>query len=278
MPELPEVEAFRFYVNQFCLHKKIISLYCKSKQLIKKPSFSIFSKKLINQKFETATRQGKYLILPLKNSTEQLVLHFGLTGSPIFVQNQEQTVPFSQLAITFEDGSTLHIIDKRKFGKIWLVKNSNEIKAVAQLGPDPLGIPQKDFIHLVQTYPRQNIKAFFMDQKKISGIGNEYSDEILFQSGIDPHHKVKDLSEKEIINMYKKMLSILKYAINLRKKNMSQVSHDYFFSDNDNKNFKKSYLQNHRHTDQKCPKNSHHTLKRATIAGRTTYYCPQDQK
>ena len=117
-----------------------------------------------------------------------------------------------------------------------------------------------------------------MDQSIISGIGNEYSDEILFQSGIDPHHTVKDLSSAQLKKIYLQMKKVLKYAIALRKKNVTKLSQGRMFSAHDNILFKSSYLQAHRHTDMLCPKDKTHKLKKVIIGGRSSYYCPKDQK
>ncbi len=116
-----------------------------------------------------------------------------------------------------------------------------------------------------------------MDQSIIAGIGNEYSDEILFQAGIDPHHTIQELSKLDLIKLYKKMRTVLSYASKVRVNHLGAMGHK-FFSQQDRTLFKRSYLQAHRHIDMICPKNARHTLKRTTIAGRTTYYCPIDQK
>ncbi|MBI2352828.1 Fpg/Nei family DNA glycosylase [Candidatus Dependentiae bacterium] len=269
MPELPEVEAFCNYVKNTSLDKKIIKLNCKSKPLLKKPSFPLFQKQLIGQTFKKATRRGKYLIID--SNDQQLIIHFGLTGSLVFCKNDQESVPFSQLVIFFNDHSALHITDKRKFAKIWLTESFHEIKSIEELGQDALNIPEQNFIALFQQNHRQNIKAFLMDQKKIAGIGNEYSDEILFQSEIDPHHKVAEISLQKVKKIYLKMNVIFKYAIKLCSNNLKNLKKiDDGFASN--------YLQAHRHTDQKCPNNESHILKKITIASRSSYYCPIDQK
>jgi formamidopyrimidine-DNA glycosylase len=68
-----------------------------------------------------------------------------------------------------------------------------------------------------------------------------------------------------------------KYATKLRIKNIKKAAPN-FFSKQDRKTFKSSYLQAHRHIDTLCPKNKNHRLKVTTIAGRSTYYCPEEQK
>ena len=116
-----------------------------------------------------------------------------------------------------------------------------------------------------------------MDQSLIAGIGNEYSDEILFQAGIDPHLVLKALSRAQITKMYTQIKKVLKYAIAVRIDGIKKHTR-YGSSADFHQMFKKSYLQSHRHIDMICPKNKNHTLKKATIAGRTSYYCPHDQK
>jgi len=74
------------------------------------------------------------------------------------------------------------------------------------------------------------------------------------------------------------MKSVLRYATNVQKKAIRKTDGLPFFSKENRKMFKSSYIQAHRHVDMICPKNRNHQLKIATIAGRTTYYCPADQK
>jgi formamidopyrimidine-DNA glycosylase len=117
-----------------------------------------------------------------------------------------------------------------------------------------------------------------MDQSAIAGIGNEYSDEILFQAGIDPHHRIGDLSKAMISKLYKKINSVLKYSTKIQIHAIRVANGKPFFTKSNRELFPPSYLQAHRHIDKKCPKNKNHLLKKTTIAGRSSYYCPKDQQ
>jgi formamidopyrimidine-DNA glycosylase len=278
MPEIPEVEAFKDYIKKTCLNKKISDVKSKDKSLIKGIVFKDFKNTLIDKKFKSAERKGKYLIINLTHSQKKLVMHFGLTGSLAYKKSADIPVKFSKVTFIFADNSALHWINKRKFGKVWLIGSLDQIEGLARLGPDATKISEKQFEKLLKNSAQQNIKALLMDQEKISGIGNEYSDEILYQAGIDPHHKAGDLSESKIKKMYKKMNEVLDYSTKLREKNLKDLDQTVYFSDVDRKSFKSSYLQAHRHIDDKCPKNNNHKLKTAKIAGRTSYYCPKEQK
>lgn len=270
MPELPEIEAFKSYVESHCLHKTITQVMSSNTAIIKNIAFAAFKKALIGSNFSKVERLGKYLIIDTLPSHKKLVLHFALTGSLQFKINKDLDVKFSVVAFIFSDHSVLHFKSIRKFEKVWLVKNVDEIKSIKELGPDALELSLKQFIAIMDKHKSKNIKAILMNQKQIAGIGNEYADEILYQTGIDPHHYIKDLSLLQLKKIYKYMKIVLKYAVSLRAENIKK-------SEANRKKFKPSYLQAHRHVDMLCPKNKNHELKKATIAGRTTYYCPEEQ-
>ncbi len=277
MPEIPELEAFKYLVQSHCIHKKIGDIEASDTKVIKGITFIQFKKKLIHDAFTSVERKGKFLIITISETTI-LVMHFGLTGFLVYSNDSNEKVNHSLVNFIFKDNSILHWISLRKFGKIWLLKNINEIKELNVLGFDALTISKKNFFALTEKYKKKNIKSFLMDQFIIAGLGNEYSDEILFQAGIDPHHSLKELSENEVTTIYSQMQKILKYAIKLRINDIKKFPNQNFLSKNDKATFKSSYLQAHRHIDMVCPKNSKHQLKKVTIAGRSTYYCPKDQK
>lgn len=269
MPELPEVEGFKQYFNRTSSNKKIVSVTCKTPSLLKKVTPAQAQKILETHQFGAATRRGKFLIVPIKNSPYTIVFHFGMTGSLDFVPNSklsQEDKKYGQLTFTLSDGSALVWINKRKFGRVYLVTNTNEIKTLKTMGPDALSISQKDFLDLLNDKKTGVIKTLLMDQSKIAGIGNEYSNEILYQAGILPQRKIASLSLTERKKIFSTMQRVLKKAIQL---------HTPPFT-----NLPKSWLLAHIKVlrDMKCPKNKKHKLVRKKIGGRSAIYCPIDQK
>ena len=277
MPEIPEIEAFKSYLITHCLDKPIINIKILDESAIQKISGVQFKKLLINHKFTSAERQGKYLIIDISNSDKKLVMHFGLTGSLFYTPSKDETVKFSRVQFIFKN-AVLHWTCIRKFGKIWLVDDLHTITGLKKLGIDALTLSKKQFLTLLSENETKNIKVFLMDQTDIAGVGNEYSDEALFQAGIDPHHIINNLSEAVRQKLYTMLHKVLLYAIKIQQKSSKNATGPQFLSKENRKSFASSYLQAHRHIDMQCPKNKNHILKKATIAGRTTYYCPQDQK
>lgn len=204
-------------------------------------------------------------------------MHFALTGS-VVVTREDEKVAYETVDFIFGKQLKLAWCSVRKFEKLWLLKDIDQIPALKNLGPDAPKVSKQQFMEIAESSKRKNTKTFLMDQSLIAGIGNEYSDEILFQAGIDPRHRIEDLSGKQLHKIYLEMHKVLKYAVGLRKKNIKKSTQARMFSSSDDKIFKSSYLQAHRHADMLCPKNKHHKLKRVTIGGRSSYYCPIDQK
>lgn len=276
MPELPEVEVFREYISSHCKNKTIHEVEVLDSRVIKKVSAQTFKKHLVGKKFTKIERRGKYLILTI-SSGQQLIMHFGLTGYP-YIGQADQKVKFACVILEFSKNNCLYWCDVRKFGKLYLVQSADQIKGIHKLGPGALTIVWTEFLMIAHDNAKKNIKAFLMDQSIIAGIGNEYSDEILYQAAIDPHHKIKDLSEAQLKKLYQSMRRILLFAIKARMKQLKSLKKQKVFSVEDSNEFPPSFLQAHRHYDQRCPKDAKHKLKKVTIAGRSAYYCPVDQK
>ena len=277
MTELPEVEAFAYYLEKHALDKVIQNILIKDSAVIKKITPEKFIEILTSQKFTHVTRKGKYLVLDLSNSTKKLIMHFGLTGTLDYEKSSTKPDKFTKVIFEFNNGYSLEWIDKRKFGKLWLVDSISTIAGLTKLGPDPLHLTKKKFIEILLDHKNMNIKAFLMNQNIISGIGNEYSDEILYQAGIDPHYKIDAIPANKYSLIFRKTIEVLIYATQLRKKGIEDLHGQPFFSVADTQHFKSSYLQAHRKSDRLCPNNKNHKLKTAKIAGRTSYYCPEDQ-
>ncbi len=268
MPELPEVEGFKQYFNRTSNNKKIVAVTCKTPSLLKNVTPAQAQKILSGHSFETASRRGKFLISPIKNSPYTIVFHFGMTGSlDVAPKNRlsDEDKKYGQLIFIFSDGTALVWINKRKFGRVYLVTDTDEIKTLKTMGPDALAISQKDFLELLNNKKTSVIKTLLMDQSKIAGIGNEYSNEILYQAGVLPQRKIASLSTPERKRIFSCIQKILKKAIALRTSST---------------NLPNSWLLAHIKVlrDMKCPKNKDHTLVRKTIGGRSAIYCPIDQK
>jgi formamidopyrimidine-DNA glycosylase len=243
MPELPEVETIRV-------------------QLAKK----IIGKIIFGQKIVGLRRRAKILIIDLANG-QSLIFHLKMTGQLIY---NGKPSPYTRKVFNFTDGSKLIFNDVRKFG--WWKKAKNVTDLENQFGPEPLLISLLDFQSLFSRKSRTKIKSFLMNQKVIAGIGNIYSDEILYAAKINPVRQANSLSAAEIRLVFQQMKRILALAIRLK----GSSTRDYLDAYGEKGSFAKLHKVYGRE-GQKCSR-CHGIIKRIKIGGRSAHFCPNCQK
>ncbi|MGZ7042972.1 MAG: Fpg/Nei family DNA glycosylase [Methanobacterium sp.] len=260
MPELPEVETFGRYMEKTSLNKEIEEVDLESPQLLQNMDSDDFKEKLEGKSFNSVKRHGKYLFVLLDDES-WLILHFGMTGSFKYYKNNNERPRYGRLIFDFKDDSHLAFIDPRKFGKIYLTLKIQDFVKNKRLGPDALDINLKTFNQLYSKR-RGSSKSALMNQHVMSGIGNIYSDEILYHAKVHPKTSFNALNDAKIKEIFNIMNEILKEAI---KRDLRDES------------LPDSYIIPHRKRDGKCP-NSNNKLKTIKISGRTAYFCPDCQK
>ncbi len=242
MPELPEVETIR-------------------RQLAEK----IIGRKLDGREITDVRRRAKILIFDFNDGTS-LIFHLKLTGQLIF---NGKSSPYTRKVFNFDDGSQLIFNDVRKFGWWKKVKGTKEIEE--KFGPEALEINLKTFSVLLSKRLNSRIKPLLMDQKFIAGIGNIYSDEILFAAKVHPLRRVKTLGKKEIGDILKNIRKILKEAI---RRHGSSVR-DYFDAYGEKGDYAK-YHKVYQKEGEKCLRCGA-IIARIKIGGRSAHFCPKCQ-
>lgn len=225
MPELPEVEAFRRYIEKTSLNLTIADVVVKNEKILQEISVNDLIDNLISRKFIKTSRLGKHLFIQIDNQF-WVTIHFGMSGSLLFFHDLNNEPRHCRLLIKFHGDNYLCFDDQRLLGRIGLTDNINSFSAKHQLGKDALDLEEDEFIRIL--FPKKKaIKTVLMQQELIAGIGNEYSDEILFQARIDPSVQPFMLSIEQLRSLYREMRSILKTAIESRIK--PGPFPDYFF-------------------------------------------------
>ncbi|WP_193165233.1 Fpg/Nei family DNA glycosylase [Microbulbifer hainanensis] len=258
MPELPEVETCRRYFNATALHQKIARIHVHGAALLVDTSPQGLGRALKDHTFDSTCRHGKYLFAKL-DSGNWLVLHFGMSG---LLDYGRSAVPqYTQLAIEFNNDYRLAYVAPRKLGHIALTDSPKHWVEMKKLGPDALALSSDDFLRLAASR-HGAVKPWLMDQHSIAGIGNLYSDEVLFQSRIHPRRAVADLSEAELKAIHRKLREALDTSVAVQA---------------DPDKLPKQFLLPHRHEGGHCPRCGSN-LQNAKIGGRTSWFCPHCQK
>jgi formamidopyrimidine-DNA glycosylase len=260
MPELPEVAAFGKYFDKTSLNKKIENVEVKNREILQNVDADDLKEKLEGYEFQFTKRYGKNLFAHLDNNF-WLILHFGMTGKLKYFQKEDKEPSYGRVIINFEDNGYLAFVDPRKFGKVNLTNNMENFIKEKKLGHDALEVDLKTFKNLLEKR-KGAIKTVLMNQHILAGVGNIYSDEILFQTCIHPKTPVNKLNRGQIEDIFNIMKSILKTAID------KNIKHQ---------NLPDSFLIPHRVKNGRCP-NSDIELKTIKVSGRTAYYCPECQK
>jgi formamidopyrimidine-DNA glycosylase len=264
MPELPDVQVFKEYLDATSLHQRIEHVRLGDpRRMLEGMSAKTVRSRLEARALESTRRHGKHLFAEIGGDAGWLVLHFGMTGGVQYYEGNEGEPDFTRLRLDFHNGRHLAFTDTRKLGSIAFAESVEEYVDAKGLGIDALDPAlDKDAFRELMTGRAGSVKGALMNQSVIAGIGNEYSDEILFQMGLHPKAKLADLREPRIDELWRTMRRVLRTAIRARV---------------DTARLPRSYVLPHRHGDGKCPKCGRR-LERVSAVGRSAYYCPRHQK
>ncbi len=260
MPELPEVQSLKEYFERKFLGKEITDLKVVNKKILGNVSASRLKEKLMGAIFISAYRYGKYLFVKTSRGFF-LVFHFGMTGSLEYFKDENKIPYYTRMILTFSSGLNLVFKCMRMFGRIYLADSLAGFINSKGLGPDALEINKSDFYNLIRKR-KGKIKSVLLDQSFIAGVGNIYTDEILFQSGIHPETRVGLLDKRKLERIYNNIGIVLGTAV---KSNAEMERYPGF------------YLSRNRNKNVNCPK-CNTKIRRINVSGRGTYFCPRCQR
>ena len=260
MPELPDVEVFKRYLDGTALNQKIARVSVKNRTVLRHISPQAIARNLKGRKLRSSLRHGKFLFGQLdKNGSA--IFHFGMTGFLKYFTDKAEEPQHTRIRIDFSNGSFLGYVCPRMFGEVDYTTDVNQYIKKRGLGPDALAVTWREFTERLSGKKRP-IKSVLMDQKVLAGIGNVYSDEILFQARVHPLDRVDRLNERTLAKTYRSMKSVLKKTISYQA---------------DPRRVPKSWLLPWRNKEAKCQRCGK-GLQRLTINQRSAYICPNCQR
>lgn len=283
MPELPEVETVANGVHARVAGQRIARVWTSGKpQTFKAPEPEI-AEALTGSTIESVRRVGKTIVMTVRRKSKptEFLIHLGMTGRLLVSRSDEPIPPHTHAILTLADGREVRFIDPRRFGRLSIHKPgtlavaSETRDGVPQgyTGPgrEPLTINLDDFVALFRNR-KTPIKAALLNQSLLHGVGNIYADESLFRAGIRPRRQAGRLSRDELTRLRKSLIEILRHAIKLGGSSVS----DYVDADGVRGFFQlqhKVYMRG----GEPClvcgtP------IKRITLAGRGTHFCPDCQR
>jgi formamidopyrimidine-DNA glycosylase len=260
VPELPEVEAYRTLAER-ALHRKIAGVDAPDAWYLKRGlDAAVVTAALIGRRFTAARRIGKLLLMEVDKGPT-LGLRFGMTGrllvdgaagvDKLLYSSTKELERYDRFAVRFAGGGDLRMRDPRRLGAVELEPDE------ARLGPDALGLSPAALRDALAG-SQAPLKARIMDQARIAGVGNLIADEALWRAGLLPSRPASSLSPAELRRLHKHLVGTVADLI------ARGGSHHGDFLP-------------FRRRDGACPRDGAPLL-RATVGGRTTYWCPRHQR
>jgi formamidopyrimidine-DNA glycosylase len=250
MPELPEAERARTTIERGALLRHIVDVDDADSYVCRPHAPGEIADALVGRELTAAHRRGKAMWVETSDDGPVLGLHLGMAGR---IALDEEPAPrgWDRFVVHFEDGGRLALRDKRRLGRARLEPD------LAALGPDATEITREDFRARVGrgTAP---LKARLMDQSVVSGVGNLLADEILWRAHLDPRRPAGKLSAQELDRLRREVRAATRSAIRRGGAHTGAVIAS-------------------RRRGAVCPRCGAE-MQRATVGGRTTFWCPAEQR
>ncbi|QHN02469.1 bifunctional DNA-formamidopyrimidine glycosylase/DNA-(apurinic or apyrimidinic site) lyase [Granulicella sp. WH15] len=268
MPELPEVETVANGVHERVHGVTVVSVWTSGKPQTFKSAPEVIEAALTGARIERVRRVGKTIVCDLlrKGKGAQFLVHLGMTGRLLVSSPDVPLPPHTHAALSLSSGQELRFVDARRFGRLSVADGE-----YGGPGTEPLTVSEDDFVALFRGR-KTPIKAALLNQSLLHGVGNIYADESLFRAGIRPRRQAGSLTRAELLRLRTALVAVLKHAIKLGGSSVS----DYVDADGVRGFFQLEHKVYSR-AGEPC-KDCGAELKKLSIGGRTTVYCPGCQK
>ena len=274
MPEMPEVEIIRRYLNQHLTGRQIMNLSILLPRQIKWPTPEGYRSMAIGRTIQAVERRGKYLLIELDNGNE-LVFHLRMTGRLVYEPDGNSHDHYARLLFSLDDGSLLVYGDTRTLGAAYALAAGERwrLHGLSEMGPEPLseGFTAAYLAQAVQRR-RTPVKTLLLNQHVIGGIGNIYADEALFLAGIHPLQPASTLSGEACQHLCVAVNQVIAAGI----EDGGTTFRDYQNGEG-KKGHHQEHLQVYSRKGEPCRCCGTH-IEKITVGGRGTHFCPHCQE
>lgn len=261
MPELPEVEGYRALAESRALERVISSVDAPDSWYLKRGLDAAgAAAALVGRRLVGARRLGKLMLLD-SDTSGVLGIHFGMSGrllvdgvssaGRLLYSPADDGVRYDRFALRFADGGSMSVRDPRRLGGVELDPDED------RLGPDALTVSPSQLKRALEN-AHAPLKARLLDQARLAGVGNLIADEILWRAGLSPAREARSLTPQELRRLHRHLTDGIRDLIERGGSHTGD-------------------LQPARARGGRCPRDGSE-LARATVGGRTTFWCPSHQR
>lgn len=257
MPELPDVEGFKRYYARHAAGRRVESVAVPARAIVRNTTPQALGRALGGVTLGRPERHGKWMLAPADGHL--VLFHFGMTGYFAWTSRPGEPHRHDRLILALRGGE-LRYRNMRMLGGIWLARDRRHVERITgPLGPDAAGLSRHQ-LDAILAPARGGLKALLMNQRRIAGIGNELSDEILWRARLHPRRRAGSLEARE-------------------RGRLHRALHDVITTSNRHGRIpvRGRWLKSQRRRrEPRCPR-CRAAVERGTVAGRTAYWCPRCQ-
>lgn len=275
MPELPEVETVRKYLENNILNWKIKDIVLSSKKSLRNSKESDL-KNLVNQSITKIDRFAKHLII--RFNKQYIICHLRMEGKFYVFKDENEMNELTKRShdiLMFKTNKGIILFqDTRRFATVDLFDNSIEYgvnEILVKVGPEVFDKKWEDLFETLSK-KRTSIKTTLLDQSIISGLGNIYVDEVLFRCKIHPETLTNQITKEQAKDIIKYSIIILNKAIELKGTTIRSYTSSLGVEGS-----YQNFLNVHQRKDLPC-KTCKTKIIKLKVGGRGTYICPKCQK
>jgi formamidopyrimidine-DNA glycosylase len=272
MPELPEVETTVRGIRPHLERRTITGVWMDWTRGLATPDPITFKARIVGQTVQIVSRRAKYIVIHLDHAV--LLIHLKMTGRLYVVPDafEGDADRWVHFRFQLDNGHQLRFSDSRKFGRVYLVDDMDEV--TGHLGPEPLTDDFTLDVFSDLIHKRSGIlKALLLNQEFVAGIGNIYADEALHMAHIHPKRTADTLTDDEIERLYNGIRQALQAGID-----REGASIGWYRKPDGSKGTAQDGLLAYGRTGESCRTCDVGFIEKITVGQRSTHYCPNCQK
>jgi len=264
MPELPEVETIVRKLRPQLLDRIVQEADLRWSRTLAFPSAKKFRGLIKGQEIREVTRRAKFFILRLSDLS--LLIHLRMSGDLFIKDSKIGPEKHDRLILKLSGNNSLIFNDTRKFGRVWLTANPEEV--LGRLGPEPLSRSfTSKWLHTALHGKQRQLKPLLLDQTFLAGLGNIYADEALHIAKLHPLAASDSITAREAEALHAAVRKVLKEGI---RRNGASI--DWVYRGGEFQNYFRVYDRE----GKPCP-TCGTSIQRITVGQRGTHFCPTCQ-
>jgi len=267
MPEIPDLEGYAAYLNKRIPGVAVVEAEAPIPWMIRTGG-DVFLKRIKGQVFQPVRRVAKMLFFPFA-SGDYLAVHAMLTGRYQYVEPKTKRRSMTAWLMRLENGMELRYFDDRRMGRAFLVREgefAEKIPRWTEMGPDVMDSALTEEIFVERVSKKSGmIKNIITTESVIAGIGNAYSDEVLWEARLHPFRKRTDIPPEGIAELFRSIRRVMEWAIPIVVERTEEEGLPA-------KTYRDHLRVHHRPEDAVCPRDGH-KITSITSGQRETNFC-----